>query len=101
MLTHDPYAGRIVAAPSRRPQPPTMPTADQIRAARALLRWSAARLARAAGVATSTVARCEAGSGIPSVGVPTLQKIQRALEAAGVEFIASNNGPGVRLRRRP
>jgi hypothetical protein len=30
-----------------------------------------------------------------------LQKIQRALEEAGVEFIHGGNGPGVRLRRRP
>jgi predicted transcriptional regulator len=77
-----------------------MPTAEQIRAGRALLRWSAAQLARAARVAASTIARCEAGSGIPPVGVPTLQKIQRALEEAGVEFITGGNGPGVRLRRR-
>lgn len=79
-----------------------MPTAEQIRAARALLRMSAAELGRRAGVAASTIARCEAGDGIPQkVTVSTLEKIQRALEAAGVEFIAGGNGPGVRLRRRP
>jgi hypothetical protein len=32
--------------------------------------------------------------------VRTLEKIRRALEAAGAEFLAGNNGPGVRLRRR-
>jgi hypothetical protein len=100
MIEHDAGVSEMVAASPRRPQLPAMPTAEQIRAARALLRWSAAHLGRVAGVATSTVARCEAGSGIPPVGVPTLQKIQRALEGAGVEFIAGN-GPGVRLRRRP
>jgi hypothetical protein len=34
------------------------------------------------------------------VGVPTSQKIQRALEEAGVDFITGGDGPGVRLRRR-
>jgi transcriptional regulator with XRE-family HTH domain len=101
MLEHEVGASQGVAAPPQRPQPRPMPTAEQIRAARALLRWSAARLASEAGIAASTVARCEAGSGIPPVGVPTLQKIQRALEVAGVEFISGGNGPGVRLRRRP
>jgi transcriptional regulator with XRE-family HTH domain len=102
MLEHDARASQSVAASTRRTQLPAMPTAEQIRAARALLRWSAARLARAAGVAPSTVARCEAGSGIPPVGVPTLQKIQRALEDAGVEFTRENagGGPGVRQRRQ-
>jgi hypothetical protein len=38
--------------------------------------------------------------GIPPVSVRTLEKIRRALEAAGAEFLAGNNGPGVRLRRR-
>jgi hypothetical protein len=91
---------QAVAASPRRTQPPGMPTAEQIRAARALLRWNATRLAREAGVAVSTVARCEAGSGIPPVGVPILQKILGALEGAGVDFISGGNGPGVRLRRR-
>jgi hypothetical protein len=55
-----------------------------------------------AGVAASTIARCEAGSGIPAVGIRTLQKIQQALEDAGIEFTRENagGGPGVRLRRR-
>ena len=99
---HDARPSQAVAAPGRRSQPLAMPTADQIRAARALLRLSAAQLARMAGVAASTIARCEAGSGIPAVGIRTLQKIQQALEDAGIEFTRENagGGPGVRLRRR-
>jgi transcriptional regulator with XRE-family HTH domain len=31
----------------------------------------------------------------------TLTAIQRALEAAGVEFVDDRDAPGVRLRRRP
>ena len=69
--------------------------------ARALLRLTAAQLARMAGVAASTIARCEAVDNIPPVSVRTLEKIRRALEGAGIEFLAGNNGPGVRLRRRP
>jgi hypothetical protein len=30
----------------------------------------------------------------------TLDKIRRALEAAGIEFLQNANGTGVRLRRR-
>jgi hypothetical protein len=65
--------------------------------ATALLRLTAAQLGRSAGVAASTIARGRD----PAVSVRTLEKIRRALEAAGVEFLAGNNGPGVRLRRRP
>jgi transcriptional regulator with XRE-family HTH domain len=101
MLAYDARASQVVAAARQRPQPPAVPTGGQIRMARALLRLTAAQLARLAGVAASTIARCEAADGIPPVSVRTLEKIRRALEGAGVEFLAGNNGPGVRLRRRP
>jgi transcriptional regulator with XRE-family HTH domain len=82
--------------------PPPVITAEQIRMARALLRMSAAELGRRAGVAATTISRCEAGSGIPQrVTVGTLNKIREALEAEGAEFTTGGNGPGVRLRRRP
>src|SRR5215472_11675929 len=89
-----------LAAERQRPQLPVMPTAEQIRAARGLLGWSATELARQAHVSPTTIVRCERGSGIPRVRMETLETVQRVLEEAGVEFIASNNGPGVRLRRR-
>lgn len=75
-----------------------MLTADQCRGARAMLNLSQDQLAAAAGVARATVADFERGSRRP---VPNnLAAIQRALEAAGVEFIAENGGgPGVRLRK--
>ena len=77
-----------------------MLTSDQIRAARALLRWSARQLAEKAGVHTTTVQRMGAGDGAVAGTVQTLAKVQRALEDAGVEFTARNGGPGVRLNKR-
>ena len=74
-----------------------MLTSDQIRAARALLRWSARQLAEKADVHLTTVQRMESGNGPVGGTVQTLAKVQNALEDAGVEFIAGSGGPGVRL----
>lgn len=70
-----------------------MLTGAQVRAARALVRWSADQLAINAGVTRNTVQRIEASDGMPSTSLKTILAIQRALESAGVEFIAG----GVRL----
>ena len=80
-----------------------MITSEQIRAARALLNWSAADLARRAGIANRTVQRLESGSGIPKMHVATMLKIRDVFEQAGVIFIDPNKdgGPGVRLRPLP
>jgi transcriptional regulator with XRE-family HTH domain len=103
MLEHIRPSPDAIAPPGSRRQPAAMPpviTAEQIRMARALLRLSAAELGRKAGVAATTISRCETGSGVPQrVTVATLNKIREALEAEGVEF-TGGNGPGVRLRRR-
>jgi len=75
--------------------------ASHIRAARAILRWSAKQLAEAAGLSLPTIQRMEAVEGVPSSYSRNLQKVQRALEDAGVAFINENGGgPGVRLRDR-
>jgi hypothetical protein len=83
-----------------RPPPPL--TSAQIRAARALIRWSAEDLARHSSVSVTTIRRAELK---PSATVLTRandQVIRRALEQAGVDFIdAEGSGPGVRLRERP
>ncbi|HUC52262.1 MAG TPA: transcriptional regulator, partial [Xanthobacteraceae bacterium] len=56
--------------------------------------------ARRAGLSLPTVKRFEAGTG-PRVSEEATDKMQRALETGGVEFIAENGGgPGVRLRKR-
>ncbi len=70
-----------------------------MRAARALLRWSAADLSERSSVGTATIQRMEVMDGVPAGNVKTLVAIQQALEDAGIEFIGSpDDGPGVRLR---
>jgi hypothetical protein len=75
-------------------------TSDQIRAARALLRWRAEDLAGAPGVGVATIRGAELATGHTSMTLPNDMAVRRALEA-GVEFIDENGGgPGVRLRKR-
>lgn len=77
-----------------------MISSGQIRAARAFLRWSAAELADVSGVGVATIRRLELVDGVPSSNARTLDALQKALEAAGVEFIGTpDNGPGVRLQQ--
>jgi hypothetical protein len=76
-------------------------TGAQVRAARALVRWTAEDLAVASKLGVATIRRAEAIDGIPNLTGANAAAIRRALEAAGVEFIASNGGgPGVRLTKR-
>ncbi len=76
-----------------------MITSGQIRAARALLKWSATDLSQKSQVGTATIQRMEVMEGVPSGNVRTLSAIQATLEKAGVEFIGSPvDAPGVRLR---
>ncbi len=74
-------------------------TSEQIRAAKAIIRWSGEDLAQAAGVSLSSIRRIEAASGIPkSQNMRTVLAIRAALESAGVEFIGTaDDRPGVRL----
>ncbi|WP_247487347.1 MULTISPECIES: transcriptional regulator [unclassified Bradyrhizobium] len=72
----------------------------QIRAARALLRWSAEDLAQASALGANTVRRAEVTEGATSLTAANDRAIRRALEYAGVEFIDENGGgAGVRLRK--
>jgi transcriptional regulator with XRE-family HTH domain len=80
----------------------------EIRAGRALLGWSQLELAKAASVGVATVRRLEGAGSELRGSAETVWKIQKALEAAGVEFLPAdeNRGPGARLRlpdprRRP
>ena len=76
-----------------------MITSGQIRAARSFLRWTGKELAEASGVAFSTLMRLEAGEGIPSAQAKTLDAVQKAFEAAGLEFIGTpESGAGVRWK---
>jgi hypothetical protein len=78
-------------------------TSFQIRAARALVNWSAGELARHSSVSLRTIRRAEIGDRQTSMTAPNDLAIRRAFELAGVEFIDENgDGPGVRLtKRRP
>jgi ribosome-binding protein aMBF1 (putative translation factor) len=76
-----------------------MITSCQIRAARALINWSAKELAEKSNVGVATVRRMELAEGIPSSNAQTLELIIRTLEKAGVEFIGTpDDRPGVRLK---
>ena len=71
-------------------------SAEQCRAARGLVGMSQDELAAAAKVGNSTVRNFEAGRSVPVTN--NLEAIERALEAAGVQFIPENGGgAGVRM----
>jgi predicted transcriptional regulator len=77
-----------------------MMTGTQMRAARGLLRWSAAVLAEKSGVSQPTIQRMETADGIPHSYFDTLTAVQDTLENAGIEFISENGGGvGVRFRK--
>lgn len=72
--------------------------AVQIKMARAAVGWGVRELAKKAGVTANTVTRIENGADAKQ---STIDRLQQALEAAGVEFIDENGGgPGVRLLKR-
>ena len=78
-------------------------TGEQIRAARALIGWKAADLASASGVSMPTIQRLDATRGPVSGRYETVEAIRVALEAEGVQFIASGDvatGSGVALRAK-
>jgi predicted transcriptional regulator len=72
----------------------------QIRAARALLSINQTRLSEWASINVATLKRIEGSTEIRGTA-DTIRKIQKALEAAGVEFIPeeAGRGPGVRLKQ--
>lgn len=79
-----------------------MITASQIRAGRALVDWTGAKLAEAAGLALQTIRRMESQVGPGRSSAANVEAVRRALEEAGVIFLdtdeASGAGPGVRLK---
>jgi transcriptional regulator with XRE-family HTH domain len=73
-------------------------TAAQCRAARALLRWSQQMLADKSRASIVTIQNFEGEKTAPHAG--TLVLLRRAFEAAGIEFIAADNGgAGVRFKK--
>ena len=72
-----------------------MITAEQLRAARAMLRWDQATIAEKTGLSVPTIKRMEGGAGPVRGTYESVAAIQAALEAAGVEFLG---GTGVQLK---
>jgi len=80
-----------------------MLTAEQLRAARALIGMDQRSLAGASGLSLPTIQRMEASEGVIRGNVDSLMKLIAALEAAGVELIregaiSEKGGRGVRLK---
>ena len=76
-----------------------MITSEQIKAARAILRWKAKDLSEKSGVSLATIQRMEQLDGAENTLMKNVIAVQKTLENAGVEFIPSNGGGvGVRLR---
>ena len=69
----------------------------QLRAARALVRLDQTKLAELANVSPVTVGKLEGSDGPLNARTGPLRALQKALEAAGVEFIPG----GARLREQP
>ncbi|MDR3524052.1 MAG: transcriptional regulator [Acetobacteraceae bacterium] len=76
-----------------------MISAKQIKAARVFLDMEQKDLAAASGLSLPTIQRMEK-LGVERSQAGNAEKVRRALEDAGVIFIAENGeGPGVRLRK--
>lgn len=78
-------------------------TSGQIRAARAMLRWSQSDLAEESGISVQTINRLESMDGIVEGNRGTLKTIARAFTDAGIELISKGespegDGPGLRLK---
>jgi transcriptional regulator with XRE-family HTH domain len=80
-----------------------MITANQLRAARALLNIDQRQTAELADLSVPTIQRMEASDGVIRANVDSLMKLVSALENAGIELInpgvpSTAGGRGVRLR---
>jgi transcriptional regulator with XRE-family HTH domain len=80
-----------------------MITANQLRAARALLNIDQRQMADLADLSVPTIQRMEASDGVIRANVDSLMKLVSALESAGIELInpgaaSATGGRGVRLR---
>jgi transcriptional regulator with XRE-family HTH domain len=75
-------------------------TSGQIKAARALVNWTARELAAKAEIGFSTLIRLEAADGVPSGNIKTIDSVKKALEDAGIEFIGTpDSQAGVRWKK--
>jgi len=80
-----------------------MITGAQIRAARMLVKWTAADLSQRSGVGVLTIYRAETADATPNMLHKNMVAIRATLEDAGIIFLDSGDiikgGRGVRMRR--
>lgn len=78
-------------------------TADQLRAARALLKMEQRELAEISGVPVQTLKRYEGATGALTGNYQNISSLVSVLESAGITFLSegdtTNGGPGVRLAK--
>jgi predicted transcriptional regulator len=74
-------------------------TSEQVRAARALIRWEQRDLAETSKVSLPSIKRLETTPGPLAAQARTVEALRAALEAAGVEF-TNGDQPGVRMRAK-
>jgi hypothetical protein len=74
-------------------------SSEQVRAARALLRWEQRDLAEASKVSLPSIKRLETTPGTLAAQERTVEAIRTAIDAAGVEF-TNGDQPGVRMRKK-
>ncbi len=78
-----------------------MITSDQVRAARAYLKWKQSDLATRSGLSEETIKRIEKlGGPLISVNVSTIHAIVGAFTSAGIEFINTSDREGVVRQRK-
>jgi hypothetical protein len=76
-----------------------MVSSSQIKAARAMLGWSAIELANRSGIGSASIKRYEVQQGIPIANTKNLMVIRNTFEEAGIEFTGDPLvNPGVTLR---
>jgi hypothetical protein len=71
-------------------------SANQIRSARAALRWTSPTIAKRSKVAFATVLKAQLDADIHAVSAMDLRAIRTAFETAGVNFMADG---GVQMRK--
>ena len=77
-----------------------MITAEQLRAARALLRWDQKTVAGEAKISLATLRRLEGGEGPLKALAETAHRLEQLYLKAGIEFIEENSGgSGVRFKK--
>ena len=74
---------------------------SQIRAGRAAIGWSAAKLAQQCGLSLRTVQSIEKGEKPEGARKSSMIALKATLEAAGIEFIGTpDDCPGIRIHRK-